>query len=380
MSDKKKVLISGAGITGLATHIALDKEKFNIDTIEKRDSLNRLGYALIFMPLGVQALKHIGCRQEEIARIGRTVEKNRVRDSDGNLKQVTDYRPLIEEFGDYMMVTRRRLYRLLESKAKIPNIEFSESIDSISDMDSETPLVTFKGNKQEKRYDIIIGTDGVYSSVRNILFPDAKLEPLGFSVFWSWIPRESGVYPKPGMVGTAKAGVGFFNSSEKDKCCVAFFVDTDSVPSDLSPDEYAKFLRGHTGHLADPVPVILDNLPSGEEIYLQKDYELSLNEWSLGHVVIAGDAAHKRSMFSGAGAALGLEDGLILGRYLNSEDLSVKEAITKYQDMQKPRAKKCAMSELSLYLQDQQGVVDYLSELFSSSLLYSDDFSINSNK
>lgn len=369
MKEKKKILIVGAGLAGLAMYIALDKKKFYVKIVEKREQFKRLGYALIFMPLGVRALKKLGFTSSQIDSLGASVLENRVRNKDGTLKQVTDFRPIITKLGRYMIVTRERLYNLLEEKVPVSDIHFGRSIKSLSQSSTGKVHTGFDKGEIKKDYDMVIGADGIHSSVRELLFPHVKPNPLGLSLIWAWIPRKEGIYPKHGGFGDVKAGVGFFNSGEPKKSCMAFFLETKILPKNISPKDYQRLLRKHLNGFKGPVPKILKHLPPGNQLFLHEDYELNLKKWYRGHAVLIGDAAHARSVFSGAGSALALEDALVLGYYLNQEH-SIKAAVKNYYNRQRGRAEKVAMSKISLYLQDRKGVAKYLKDFIASSFLY----------
>lgn len=371
MDKNKKILIVGAGLSGLAMYIALNKQKFDVDIVEKRKKFRRLGYSIIFMPLGVRALKQLGFPQTQIRKIGTTVQESRLRDKAGKIKLVTNFRPLIKKFDKYMIVTRERLYKLLETKVPKKNIHFGVSVKSLTQSNDGKVHVQFEGKKAAGIYNVVIGADGIHSSVRKIIHPDSELKPLGLSFIWSWIPRKDKIYPRQmGGLGDEKSGIGFFNSGEKEKSCMAFFIQSKDVPQNIKPGGYKKLLKEHLGDFGGPVPKILKHLPSGEQMYLHEDYELNLRKWYKGNVVLIGDAAHARSVSSGAGSALALEDAFVLGHYLNNERSS-RRAIEKYFNKQKKRVEQLTMSKLQLYLQDQRGVIKYLSDFFSSSLLYS---------
>lgn len=359
----------------MAMYIALDKRKFDVDIIEKRKKFKRLGYSLIFMPLGVRALKNLGFEQKRIRKIGTNVQENRLRDKTGKIKLVTDFRPLVKRFDTYMMVTRDRLYSLLETKVSKKDIRFGLGVKSLTQKSDGTVCVQFDGKKAVLNYDVVIGADGVHSGVRRLIFPDAKLQPLGLSLIWTWIPRKDKIYPRQmGSLGNEKEGIGFFNSGEKTKSCMAFFIASKEIPKNIEQRDYPRLLQTVFQSFGGPVSKILKHMPRGKEMYLHEDYELSLKRWCKGNVVLIGDAAHARSVFSGAGSALALEDAYVLAHYLNNEEYS-HEAIEKYFKKQKKRVEQLAMSKLRLYLQDQRGVVKYLSDFFASSLLYSRDSS-----
>lgn len=369
-NSKKQVLIVGAGLAGLSIYLALNKEKFDVEIIEKRKKFEQLGYSLIFMPLGVKALKYLGFTVSDISALGKNIKVNNLMDKNGKLVMTTDFRPLVKKFDKYMMITRERLYKLLKKKIPAKNIHFGLSLKSISSNKSTKINVKFTDLKQ-KEYDIVIGADGIHSCVRYFLFPNIKLNPLDISIMWAWIPRKIGIYPNQhGAIGDENFGVGFFNSGEKTKSCMAFFLQKKEIPSNLTPKDYRSFLRKYFKNFKGPVPKILNNLPSGNEMYLHNDYEFDMKKWHKGNVVLIGDSAHARSAFSGAGSTLAIEDAIVLGHYLNKEH-EVEKAINKYEKKQRVQVDKLSMSKLKLYLQNQKGIPEYLENIFNSSFLYS---------
>ena len=78
--------------------------------------------------------------------------------------------------------------------------------------------------------------------------------------------------------------------------------------------QLARLLAGFTG----PVPVILDMLRRNDAVYVAPIEEVILDEWSRGSVLLIGDAAHATSPNMAQGAAMALEDGLVLAECLAS--------------------------------------------------------------
>ena len=62
-----------------------------------------------------------------------------------------------------------------------------------------------------------------------------------------------------------------------------------------------------------------------------------LDQWVSGRVALLGDAAHPMTPFLGLGAAMGIEDGLIMARCLSDSE-SVEDALARYQSARISRA------------------------------------------
>ena len=62
-----------------------------------------------------------------------------------------------------------------------------------------------------------------------------------------------------------------------------------------------------------------------------------LEQWTKDRVTLLGDAAHPMLPFMGMGAAMGIEDGVVLGRAFGASN-SIDEALQRYEDARKERA------------------------------------------
>ncbi len=87
---------------------------------------------------------------------------------------------------------------------------------------------------------------------------------------------------------------------------------------------------------AAPVPDILGTLGPDHEVHVSPIEEVRLDGWSHRSVLLVGDAAHATSPNMAEGAAMALEDGLVLAECLASE-VDVNQAIARFQDRRRPR-------------------------------------------
>jgi 2-polyprenyl-6-methoxyphenol hydroxylase-like FAD-dependent oxidoreductase len=86
---------------------------------------------------------------------------------------------------------------------------------------------------------------------------------------------------------------------------------------------------------AAPVPAILEALGPNGTVHLPP-IEVSLDRWSYGSVLVVGDAAHATSPNMAEGAAMALEDGLVLAESLASEP-GIAQALARFQARRRPR-------------------------------------------
>ena len=59
--------------------------------------------------------------------------------------------------------------------------------------------------------------------------------------------------------------------------------------------------------------------------------------WHGGRVVLIGDAAHAMTPFAAQGAAMGIEDAMVLARHVSSSDADIATALADYDAERRPR-------------------------------------------
>jgi FAD-dependent urate hydroxylase len=87
---------------------------------------------------------------------------------------------------------------------------------------------------------------------------------------------------------------------------------------------------------AEPVPAILDTLRPDHAVHAAAIEEVTLAGWSEGSVLLVGDAAHATSPNMAEGAAMALEDGLVLAECLASQS-DVAQAAARFRARRRPR-------------------------------------------
>jgi 2-polyprenyl-6-methoxyphenol hydroxylase-like FAD-dependent oxidoreductase len=88
---------------------------------------------------------------------------------------------------------------------------------------------------------------------------------------------------------------------------------------------------------ATPVPAILDMLGPDGVVHVSPIEEVTINRWSHGSVLLVGDAAHATSPNMAEGAAMALEDGLVLVECLAS-GRGIAQTVATFQARRRPRS------------------------------------------
>jgi 2-polyprenyl-6-methoxyphenol hydroxylase-like FAD-dependent oxidoreductase len=103
---------------------------------------------------------------------------------------------------------------------------------------------------------------------------------------------------------------------------------------------FPEMLRARLEEFEGIIGEIRDNLSDDDEIVFSPLSEVMLpSPWSQGRVLIAGDAAHACTPHITQGAAMALEDAVILPEEISKSDASVPEILVSFAERRYPRAK-----------------------------------------
>jgi 2-polyprenyl-6-methoxyphenol hydroxylase-like FAD-dependent oxidoreductase len=110
----------------------------------------------------------------------------------------------------------------------------------------------------------------------------------------------------------------------------------ETAPDRPSPPDPVARVRELFGAFGGPVPAILDAI---ESVQIARTDEVVLPRWSRGPVVLVGDAAHATAPTLAQGAAMSLEDALVLAQELQARPGDVGAAVRAYEDRRRPRCR-----------------------------------------
>jgi 2-polyprenyl-6-methoxyphenol hydroxylase-like FAD-dependent oxidoreductase len=204
--NHKTVLISGAGVAGPTLAFWLKAAGFEPALIERAPALCTGGYVIDFWGLGYDIAERMALA-DDINRIGYHIREMRIVDDHG--KRVTGFgTKVFRELagGRYVTLPRSELSRLLfERIIGAAEVIFHNEIVGLQER-TDSVQVQFK-HGGERRFGLVIGTDGLHSDVRRLAFgPQRRFEmQLGYAVAAfegrGYHPRDEDVYVMWGQPG-----------------------------------------------------------------------------------------------------------------------------------------------------------------------------------
>ncbi|PWT91259.1 MAG: 2-polyprenyl-6-methoxyphenol hydroxylase [Proteobacteria bacterium] len=317
MGNKHRVLIVGGGIGGLCLAIGLGRVGIRADVIEITKAWTALGVGIIQPGNAVRAYKALGIADRCFER-GFAYHRLRYYDADGSLlgERVT---PPIDglDVGN-CGIPRPVLQEILVSEAVSlgARIRLGVTVSELTQRGEAVDVVTTDGSAQT--YDLVVGADGTYSKLRAMVFGDAYQPRFSGQGCWRFTTAKPPEMDYAAIFhGPNKAGL-----IPLTRTSMYIFITTREpgnpwMPEDRLHDLMRERLEGHTGFVAE----IRDRIRRPQDVvYKPLETILVPPPWHRGRVLIVGDAAHSTTPHHAQGAAMAVEDAVILSQLLARED------------------------------------------------------------
>jgi 2-polyprenyl-6-methoxyphenol hydroxylase-like FAD-dependent oxidoreductase len=309
-----RILIVGAGIAGLSVARALHLSGLVADVVERESVWQPLGSGLYLPANAVRALNRLGLGDELAARANR-ITQQRFLDARGRPLLEMDVRSIWGDVGECLAISRHDLHALLRNVIEPSWIRMGVAVTDVGDAGT----VMFDDGSSQS-YDLVIGADGIGSTVRRHVFGPVNPRFLN-QVCWRFIvenrPDISQWSTRLGAPGrsftTVQLGGG------RVYCYAEMACDNADGPGEGWRDHFAEF--------AEPVAELLGH---ADDAYFAPLHEIDGSDWVRPKVVLIGDSAHACSPSMAQGGAMALEDGLVLAELLQTE--RVEQALTRYRE------------------------------------------------
>jgi 2-polyprenyl-6-methoxyphenol hydroxylase-like FAD-dependent oxidoreductase len=225
-------------------------------------------------------------------------------------------------------------------------MHFEKRLAHIEDRPDQ-PIVAHFTDGASAEGDLLIGADGVHSSVRTHVLPDGPRPcDTGLLSFGGFVPRAlldaAGARPSLAMTFGQSGffGYGYCATDVDGAMCwstqPAHGVDVSTFRA-MDQAGLKQHLKAFHAGWRDPIPQFIDAM---QEIVVTTTLDVAtLPTWSRGRALLIGDAAHATSPHAGQGASLALEDAMRFGRLMRSGQ-EIGQTFVKFEEERRSRAEK----------------------------------------
>jgi 2-polyprenyl-6-methoxyphenol hydroxylase-like FAD-dependent oxidoreductase len=287
------VLISGASVAGPVTAYWLRRSGFRVTVVERAPALRKTGgHAVDLFAPALDIVERMGLVDRvEALRTG--TERMVVLREGARRPSTIDLRKLMAGFSRrHVEIMRDDLSEVFYNATR-DDVEyvFGDHVTGIGD-DGE---VTF-ANGRPRRFDLVIGADGLHSGVRGLVFgpESAYTRWIGGYIAVASIPNYLDLRNEMrGFAGVNRLG-GLYSAQHMTDARAMFLFRT---PAELSYDRHdgdaqRRLLREQFGDLGWEIPRLLDETDRASAFYFDSITQLRLEHWTRGRVALVGDAGY----------------------------------------------------------------------------------------
>lgn len=318
------ILIVGGGLAGLTLANYLSRQGREPTVIEQASEWRASGYGIGLWEDGLSVLDELGAL-DTVRADAADPNTFEVRTIGGDLLSRTT---LPRGQTLLLAVHRANLHAALRDTVPDKWIRMETTPERIDERANHV-AVTFDDDTTET-FDLVIGADGIHSTVREQCFTDWALREFDTYIWSLWTEQDLDVSQDmvsvwgPGSEGfVAKVGdrVGFNLAA---RC------DASLEPPAREP------LRVQAEAIGWKLPALLNE--TDDEPFFDRVREVTCDRWHTDRVVLLGDAAHAVHPISGMGASLALQDARVLAQELATSLPEVSGALSRFEERRRGAA------------------------------------------
>lgn len=327
MTDLERILIVGGGIAGLTLATALHQQGFTAELVERSPTWQTTGAGIMLHGNGVRILRTLGM-SADVELAGTNLQNWSFCDQQGELLCEIDLQALWGDVGPTIGIARTRLQQvLLAGAAEVP-CRLGTDLTSLAQDEQHVQVGFSDGSSGD--YDLVVGADGLASTVRRLTLDAAPSGYTGLMVWRSLAPHHQAsmqVLLGEGCVfGLVPVGEG-----------QTYGFGIEGSPRFHAPLEgRLERVRRRFAAFGGLVPAYLASLSHDEQLHCTPIEWVDLEQWHCGRVVLIGDAAHAGPPMMAQGGCIAMEDAWVLAEVLR-EAGSVESALESYASRRRPR-------------------------------------------
>ncbi len=343
MMRAPRIAIVGGGIGGLAAALALERRGAEVIVAEQSAVLSEIGAGVNLTPNAIKACRALGI-ENEVEAIGSGSDFLIIRSwKSGRLISRTHRGSFRQKFGaPNLTVHRADLLDILSTALKSTDIRLDRRCIGVETRERSAAARFADGSEIEA--DIVVGADGIHSTVRKSLF-GADVPRFTGCICWRGMAEveklPADINTKDGAVWMGPHGhVVHYPVHRGTLLNIVAHVDSDAWTEELWTHEcdVSELMTTYASWNSDLTRLY----PCSERWYKWALYDREpLERWSSGRATLLGDSAHAMLPYLGSGAGMALEDACVLAAMVARTPEDLGAALVAYERLRAPRA--CAV-------------------------------------
>ena len=318
MTCASTAVIIGGGVIGLSASIALAKAGVRCEVVEM--AAEALGASLGISGRAADALKELGV-YDACFKAGKVFEKDStaaaMMDSAGRMLSPSPKRPEWPGASPTIGIYRPVLARILTDAAEALGVTVTRglSVDRVEDGDDDDNggATVALSDGSERRCDMVVAADGIWSRTRDRLFPEGPKPRYAGQVSIRWMAPGPPIEAEHWYMSPA-GRLGGYALPHGDVYVPTVINRADG--SRIGEDEARALFTGLLDSFTAPRIVELRRRLTPDAKLIARPFEWLLlpDPWFRGRTILIGDAAHATTAHMGMGGGMALEDAAVLGQ------------------------------------------------------------------
>lgn len=212
----------------------------------------------------------------------------------------------------FVTLSRVGLHMVLEERLRElgVTVRLGTTVQAL-DEEPDGVAVTLTDGAQD-RYDLVIGADGVHSSLRAMLLPESPTPEFAGQVIWRLDVRRPAELERYTMMVGRESRLGLVPIAS-DRAYV-WMLDPTIGPARPAADQLVALLQERLAPYGFVVPELAAQITQPGQVDFRALHWLLLEPpWGVGRAVLIGDAAHTTTPQMAWGVGLAIEDAVVLG-------------------------------------------------------------------
>ena len=338
-----RVLVAGGGIAGQALAFWLSRGGHRVTVVERFPALRAAGAQVDLRGQGIEAVERMGLldavrsKLVDEAGVALVDARGRVR---ATIMANTSGRGRQTLTSEYEIM-RGDLVRILHDATRDDaEYVFGKSVDGFEQ--DEHKVVAHFSDGSCGEYDLLVGADGQGSRIRRAILPEGfdPYRRLGIHMAYWFVPRiasDSNIRDTYMVPGGRQIMRRSHNPTETQVYFVLREGSEGASAIHRAPVERQQEFWVSRFHDAGwQTERFIEGMRTSPFFYSQEIVQVRADAWSKGRVVLAGDAAHCASPYSGMGISGGLVGAHVLAGEINRHPGDLPTALANYESALRP--------------------------------------------